>query len=85
MYNVQMCTMYNSVQCTAMLIVLIILYITFLIRIYLITGSLYLLFIQHCLYLLAIVNNATMNMSVQIISLSCYFQLIWVYTQKENC
>ena len=64
-----------------MLIVLIILYITFLILIYLITGSLYLLFIQRCLYLLAIVNNATMNMSVQIISLSCYFQLIWVYTQ----
>ena len=45
-----------------MLIVLILLYITSLILIYLITGSLYLLFIQCCSYLLAIVNNAAMNM-----------------------
>ena len=38
-----------------------------------------------CYHLLAIGNNAVMNLDVQIISPSLYLQVFWVYTCKWNC
>ena len=38
-----------------------------------------------CFYLLTIVNNAAMNIGVQIFVQSPCFQSFWIYTKKWNC